>query len=124
MTLLQVAQRAENLDRAAAFYRDLLGVEPAAHFDPPGLLFFTFGPVRVLFDRVAPSALLYFQVDDARVAIERARARGVEIDTEPHVIFHHDDSKLGPAGADEWMAFIRDSEGNMVGLVSHNPPEN
>ncbi len=28
---------------------------------------------------------------------------------------------LGPAGTDEWMAFIRDSEGNTVGLVSHEP---
>ncbi|MDX6521337.1 MAG: hypothetical protein QOF08_1942, partial [Gaiellales bacterium] len=25
---------------------------------------------------------------------------------------------LGPAGHDEWQAFIKDSEGNLVGLVS------
>ena len=24
---------------------------------------------------------------------------------------------FGPAGTDEWQAFIRDSEGNLVGLV-------
>ena len=29
---------------------------------------------------------------------------------------------FGPAGADEWMAFITDSEGNLVGLASQNPP--
>jgi len=28
---------------------------------------------------------------------------------------------LGPAGTDEWMAFFRDSEDNLVGLVSHSP---
>jgi methylmalonyl-CoA/ethylmalonyl-CoA epimerase len=33
------------------------------------------------------------------------------------VIFHHDDDTLGPAGSDEWHAFIRDTEGNLVGLV-------
>ena len=37
--------------------------------------------------------------------------------SEPHVIFGHDDDTLGPAGTDEWMAFVRDSEGNLVGLV-------
>ena len=25
------------------------------------------------------------------------------------------------AGSDEWMAFVTDSEGNTVGLVSHSP---
>lgn len=29
---------------------------------------------------------------------------------------------LGPAGTDEWMAFIKDSEGNTLGLVSQLPP--
>jgi methylmalonyl-CoA/ethylmalonyl-CoA epimerase len=43
----------------------------------------------------------------------------VEVVASPHVIFHHRDEMLGPAGTDEWMAFIRDSEGNIVGLVSH-----
>jgi methylmalonyl-CoA/ethylmalonyl-CoA epimerase len=40
------------------------------------------------------------------------------IEKEPHVIFTHDDDTLGPAGTDEWMTFIRDSEGNLLGLVS------
>jgi methylmalonyl-CoA/ethylmalonyl-CoA epimerase len=34
------------------------------------------------------------------------------------VIFTHHDDKLGPAGHDEWQAFILDSEGNTVGLVA------
>ncbi len=40
----------------------------------------------------------------------------------PHVIFHHDDDTLGPAGHDEWQAFVRDSEGNTVGLVAFQKP--
>ena len=37
----------------------------------------------------------------------------------PSVIFGHDDDLLGPAGTDEWMAFFRDSENKIVGLVEH-----
>jgi methylmalonyl-CoA/ethylmalonyl-CoA epimerase len=35
------------------------------------------------------------------------------------VIFQHADDTLGPAGMDEWMAFVTDSEGNTIGLVSY-----
>ncbi|WP_199422008.1 VOC family protein [Actinotalea solisilvae] len=122
MELVQVAQRAEDLDRAAAFYRSLLGAEPAARFDPPGLLFFRLGRTRLLLDRGAPSALLYLQVASVRERVGALRAEGVAIESEPHVIFHHDDDTLGPAGTDEWQAFVRDSEGNLVALVSHEPP--
>ncbi len=36
----QVAQRAEDLDRAVGFYRDTLELPFIARFDPPGLAFF------------------------------------------------------------------------------------
>ena len=45
----------------------------------------------------------------------------VEIIDEPRVIFSHTGGSLGPADNDEWMAFIRDSEGNTVGLASFEP---
>ena len=121
MEIIQVAQHADDLDRAAAFYERLLGGPPAARFDPPGLLFFNVGIARLLLERGAPSALVYLQVNDVRARTEELRADGVEILDEPHVIFSHTDDTLGPAGTDEWMAFIRDSEGNTVGLVSHEP---
>jgi methylmalonyl-CoA/ethylmalonyl-CoA epimerase len=121
MEILQVAQHADDLDRAAAFYEVLLGGPPAARFDPPGLLFFNIGRSRLLLERGAPSALIYVQVGDVRVETERLRGLGVEIVDHPHVIYTHVDDRLGPAGTDEWMAFIRDSEGNTVGLVSHEP---
>lgn len=121
MELVQVAQHADDLDRAADFYRTLLGAEPAGRFDPPGLLFFRLGGTRLLLERGAPSSLLYLRVPDVRVTVEELRARGVAVEGEPHVIFRHDDDALGPAGHDEWQAFVRDSEGNLVGLVSHHP---
>lgn len=121
MEILQVAQHADDIDRAAAFYQALLGGPPAARFDPPGLLFFNVGRSRLLFEKEAASALVYLQVDDVARTVERLRALAVEIIEPPHIIFSHTDDSLGPAGTDEWMAFIRDSEGNTVGLVSHEP---
>lgn len=119
MRLIQVAQRATDLHRATAFYTELLGAEPLASFDPPGLVFFDLDGTRLLLDRVAPSAYLYLQVADIEATVERLRAAGAVVVTEPHVIFAHDDETLGPAGTDEWHAFIEDSEGNTVGLVEH-----
>ena len=121
VNLVQIAQHADDLERASAFYAALLDAEPVAAFDPPGLVFFDLEGVRLLLDRVAPSALHYLRVHDIDAAVARLRERGVEVDTEPHVIFEHDDDTLGPAGTAEWMAFVRDSEGNLVGLVEHRP---
>lgn len=123
MRLIQAAQRATDLQRAASFYSHLLGTEPTAVFDPPGLLFFDVDGVRLLLEAGAPSSLLYLEVPDVRAAVGTLEGRGVEVVAAPHIIFRHSDDRLGPAGTDEWMAFIRDSEGNTVGLVSHLPPE-
>lgn len=117
MRLVQVAQGAEDLDRASAFYAALLGTDPAASFDPPGLVFFDLDGVRLLLDRGAPSSLIYLAVDDIDATVQGLRDAGATIEGEPHVIFSHTDETLGPAGTEEWMAFVRDSEGNLVGLV-------
>jgi len=117
MRLVQVAQRVEDLDRASAFYADLLEVEPAATYDPPGLVFFDLVGVRLMLERNAPAAMLYLTVQDMEATLARLRGNGVVVEHEPHVIFSHADDTLGPAGTDEWQAFIRDSEDNLVGLV-------
>ena len=66
-------------------------------------------------------ALLYLAVDDVPTRIEELRADGVVVESEPHVIFSHEDNTLGPAGTDEWQAFVKDTEGNTVGLVEQRP---
>ncbi|MGY4542036.1 hypothetical protein ACVWY0_001949 [Arthrobacter sp. UYNi723] len=93
------------------------GVQPAAIYGPPGLLFFDLEGVRLLLERGAPSSVLYLEVEDVRASISVLHGRGVEVIALPHVIFHHGDAALGPAGTDEWMAFISDSEGN----TQHSP---
>lgn len=117
MQIKQVAQRATDLVRAAQFYEELFQAPPAATFDPPGLVFFVLGDVRLLLDQAAPSALHYYQVPDLVQVIARLRDAGVTVISEPHLIFTHDRDTLGPAGAEEWQAFVEDSEGNQVGLI-------
>ena len=51
MEILQVAQHADDLQRARAFYQRLLNAEPTGFFDPPGLLFFQAGAVRLLLEQ-------------------------------------------------------------------------
>lgn len=121
--LHQVAQRVTDLDRAVDFYRRLLGVDPLAVFPSPGLAFFDLDGPRLLLDKVAPSSLLYLGVPDVRTTVEKLRADGVVVDTEPHVIFSDEDGTFGDAGKDEWMAFVRDSEGNLLGLASRLPAD-
>lgn len=115
--LRQVAQHVEDLDRATAFYRDVVGLDLIARFDPPGLVFFDLGSSRLLLEAGATPALLYLGVDDVTAAVEQLRAQGVTIESEPHVIHVDADGTFGPAGEGEEMAFFRDSEGNLVGLA-------
>jgi methylmalonyl-CoA/ethylmalonyl-CoA epimerase len=117
MRLIQVALHADDLDRAAEFYSTLLEAAPTARFDEPGLLFFDLDGVRLLLDRNAPASLLYLHVENVHETLERLDGL-VEVVSHPHVIFTHRDDALGPAGHDEWQAFITDSEGNTVGLVA------
>ena len=119
--LHQISQAVEDRERAKAFYRDVLGLPFLGEFDPPGLVFFDLGGTRLLLDKGAPAGLHYIGVDDIDATVERLRAAGVRVESEPHVIFGHDDDTLGPAGTDEWMAFVEDSEGNLVGLVEQRP---
>lgn len=123
MTLVQVAQRAEDLERATRFYTELLGRPPLATYDPPGLVFFDLGGTRLLLEARAPSAVLYLRVEDVEAEVARMEAAGVTITGRPHPIFRHDDDTLGPAGTEEWQAFLTDSEGNTVGLVELRVPD-
>jgi methylmalonyl-CoA/ethylmalonyl-CoA epimerase len=115
--LRQVAQHVEDLDRATAFYRDVLGLDLIARFEPPGLAFFDLGSTRLLLEVNAPTAVLYLAVDDVAAATDDLRARGVVIESDPHVIHVDAEGQFGPAGEAEEMAFFRDSEGNLVGLA-------
>jgi methylmalonyl-CoA/ethylmalonyl-CoA epimerase len=123
MDIFQVAQHVDDLPRARAFYERLLNASPTGTFDQPPMVFFQAGRVRLLLEYGATSALVYLKVDDLQATIAALRADGVEIVTEPYVIFRHADESLAPAGTEEWLSFIKDSEDNMLGLISHKKSE-
>jgi len=118
----QIAQRADDLDRAVTFYRDILALPLIARFDPPGLAFFDLGGVRLLLERGAPGALIYLEVPDIAAAHRRLLDAGVRFVDEPHLIFRDEQGTFGDAGTEEWMTFLHDSEGNQLALVERRAP--
>lgn len=121
--LRQVAQHADDLERATVFYRDVVGLRHIVTFDPPGLSFFDLGGgTRLMLEQPAPPALLYLDVDDIEGETERLRAAGVAFEDDPHLINRDDDGVFGAPGTEEWMVFFRDTEGNLVGLSERRRP--
>ena len=118
----QVAQPSSDLERSVAFYRDVLGAKHIATFDPPGLAFFDIGGVRLMLDAI-PGAIehegspLYFRVDDLDAAVAALREAGVDIEQEPTPIHRDEAGDFGPAGSEEWMAFFRDPDGNILAFA-------
>ena len=113
--LAQAAIPVHDLARAKHFYGDKLGL---AHlFDaPPGLSFFQCGETRLMLSQpegpeTAGSSILYYAVESAR----EAQALLVRAGT----VFEHDARSIARVGdKDIWLAVCRDSEGNLLGLMS------
>ncbi|MBV9326432.1 MAG: VOC family protein [Chloroflexi bacterium] len=117
-SLVQVAQRATDLDASVTFYRDVLGGQFLGKFDPPGLALVALGGVRLLLEADASSATLYFRVDDLDAAYQNLRQQQhVKLEDAPHLVHRDDAGQFGARGEEEWMAFLRDPAGNLIGLV-------
>lgn len=117
MNLRQIALGCEDLVRAQDFYTRLLGKDPIAVFEQPGFCFFDLDGTRLLIEIGGPKSLLYIGVADVRDTVTSLRERGFTIHTEPHIVFP-DQGGLFDHPGNEWLAFIEDSEGNLVGLMS------
>ena len=104
---------------ATRFYRDVLGMRLLFEA-PPGLAFFDFGGVRLMLsppegpDTAAASSIVYYDVPDIHAAYDTLGARGVQFEDAPHVV-------AALADRDLWMVFLRDSERNLLALMSEVP---
>ena len=120
--LRQIGFPSRNLAQSVQFYRDALGLEFIAQFESPGLAFFRLGKTRLLLEHSstakASEAVLYFEVPDIHSAYLSLKARGVEFDSAPHLIYRDDGGTFGPPGGEEWMAFFNDPDGNVLALAS------
>ena len=112
----QVAIPARDIGRAVAFYRDVLGLRFLFEA-PPKLAFFECGGVRLMLsepeagEAFQPGSVLYYLVEDLSAAHRALVERGATFVHEPHKIASMPDHDL-------WMAFLHDSEGNLVGMMS------
>jgi methylmalonyl-CoA/ethylmalonyl-CoA epimerase len=112
----QIAIVVQDLDRAVRFYRDTLGL-PLLFQAPPNLAFFDCGGVRLMLtlpegpEAGRGTSIVYYVVDDIQAAYAALRARGVDFLNPPGLIARLPDHDL-------WMAAYRDSEGNLLELMS------
>ena len=118
--IAQIAVAVEDPERAKAFYRDVLGLEWLADA-PPGLSFFRCGEVRLMLSKAEGAetrgnSILYYRVEDAAAAFEAMSAQGVTFEQAPHVV-----GRLGET--EVTLAICRDSEGNLLGLMSERTVE-
>jgi methylmalonyl-CoA/ethylmalonyl-CoA epimerase len=112
----QIAINAHDVERAAAFYQDVLGLK-LLFKAPPGLAFFDCGGVRLMLSPPSkpeldhPGSILYFNVPNIKAAYAKMKESGARFEDEPHLI-----AKMPTH--DLWMTFFRDSDENLLALMS------
>jgi predicted enzyme related to lactoylglutathione lyase len=113
----QIAVNAQDIERAVAFYRHKLGMKHLFTV-PPNLAFFDCDGIRLMLSLPAKpefdhaSSIIYFRVDDILIAYATLSERGVQFEEKP--IFVAD---MGTY--DLWIGSFRDSENNLLALMSH-----
>lgn len=116
----QVSLTIDDVDRAVAFYRDTLGMThlytfgDLAFFDCDGTRLFLTRPENESASR--QNSVLYFRVTGIHGVVAALEATDVVFEGAPHLIHRHED------GTEEWMAFFRDSEGNLLALMEQVAP--
>lgn len=105
----------QDLKRAVKFYRDTLGLKYL--FETQNAAFFDCSGVRLMLapadkpELDHPASTIYYRVQDIQLEYELLLSRGVSFEEKPHIVAKMD-------GHDLWMCFLRDSEGNVLGLMS------
>lgn len=117
-TIGQIAIPVQNLARATAFYRDSLGMKflfsagPLVFFDAGGVWLMLSRPETPELERTG--SILYFKVDNIHAMFELLRSKQVRFEDQPHQIADMSSYAL-------WMAFFRDSEGNLLSIMAEIP---
>lgn len=116
----QIAIPVDDISRATVFYRDVLGMKFL--FDAENMAFFDCDGIRLMLavpeseELDHPASVLYYRVDDIEAAEEELEDRGVVFVASPRKIFETEEQEL-------WMGFFRDSEDNVLALMSEVPKE-
>ncbi len=115
--IAQVALTVSDLSRAKAFYGETLGLKFL--FDAGTMGFFQCGSVWVMLGTaeqpVTPAGtILYYKVGDLQGIHAALSEQAVPLLQPPHLVAKMPDHDL-------WMAFLKDPDGNILGLTSELP---
>ena len=119
--IAQIAVNVHDVERAANFYQQKLGMK-LLFKAPPNLAFFDCDGIRLMLSPPAkpefdhPSSIIYFKVADIQQATRTLTERGVTFEKPPTFV-----ANMG--SYDLWLASFRDSENNMLALMSEVPHE-
>jgi methylmalonyl-CoA/ethylmalonyl-CoA epimerase len=110
----QIAITVRELPRAVTFYRDTVGLKFL--FEAGHMAFFDCGGVRLMLSfseqvESTYSSVIYFRTADIYSATQLLTAKGIKFEAPPRMIAKMPDHEL-------WMAFFRDSEGNLLALMT------
>jgi len=114
----QIALTVGDVDRAEAFYRDVLKLRKLYRFGD--LTFFDCAGVRLMLEKahapenIPKSSVIYFRCADIALAVPELEKRGVTFSSKPHLIAKMDDHDL-------WMAFFTDPDGHTLALMQEAP---
>ena len=111
----QLAITVSDVGVALPFYRDILGL--TFLFSPaPNLAFLAAGSVRIMLSTpqgagtVAHNSIIYFKATDIAATHAAIIQRGAKNERGPQLTAKMPDHEL-------WTAFVRDPDGNLVGLM-------
>lgn len=118
----QISRSVADIAAAEAWYRDVLGLPHLYTYG--SLAFFQCGEIRLMLTagdggaaQPADQYIIYFRVPDIHAAHTELAGRGAAFEGAPHMIHRHTD------GTEEWMAFLRDNEARLVGIMSQVKPK-
>ena len=111
----QVAITVSDVSVALDYYCQVLGLKLLFRSDP-NLAFVSDGALRIMLSTpqgefaIASNSVLYFRVDDIQASFSAIVERGSNTERAPELVAQMQDHDL-------WLAFLRDPDGNLVGLM-------
>ncbi|ACV26649.1 VOC family protein [Kangiella koreensis] len=114
-TIKQIAITVSDVDKALAFYRDILGLD-FLFSAGPNLAFLNADGIRIMLSTpqgagaVGANSILYFNVKDIETVYREFVEQGAKSEREPQLAANMEDHDL-------WTGFLRDPDDNLVGLM-------
>lgn len=115
----QIAMTVSNVETATRYYCDVLGLK-LLFTAGPNLAFLTDGSLRIMLTTpqgsgaVGVNSVVYFKVADIEAVHAAIVRRGSRSERSPQRAARMPDHDL-------WLGFVRDPDGNLVGLMEEKP---